>query len=86
MSRITCPETVFCGRAHTRPSTYKLNLLVEYELSALRAEGYLLKFKWDKFSALIKNKSIYSFTACRKATRALASAVKQNSDIDFYEY
>lgn len=49
-------------------------------------EGYLLKFKWDKFSALIKNKSIYSFTACRKATRALASAVKQNPDIDFYEY
>jgi hypothetical protein len=49
-------------------------------------EGYILKFKWDKASALVKNKSVYTFTPCRAAARAVAKAIKETPEIDFYEY
>lgn len=48
-------------------------------------EGYVVRFRWDKMSALLKNKSVYTFSPCRAATRAIAAALQSESEIDFYE-
>lgn len=45
---------------------------------------YGYKWKWDKKKACFKGKKLYTFKACRKASRLVSDAVN-NKHLDFYQ-
>ena len=49
----------------------------------MHTDGYYYKWMWHKKDALFINKSVYSFTATRKAKRRMADLLKKN-EIDFF--
>jgi len=48
-------------------------------------DGYRVKWVWDKFTATIKNQSIYSLKMTRQNKQELSKAIK-NYKTDYYEY
>jgi len=49
----------------------------------MHTDGYYYKWMWHKKDALFTNKSVYSFTAPRKAKRRMSGLLKKN-EIDFF--
>lgn len=49
------------------------------------SDGFIFKFVWDKLTSNLPHKSFYRFKAARYFTRLLASELKNNSKLDFYE-
>jgi hypothetical protein len=49
------------------------------------SEGYVHRFYWAKYFAIVRNKCVYAFVPCRDAKRLLAKGIKENNELDFYE-
>lgn len=45
---------------------------------------YGYKWKWDKKKALFKGKKLYTFKACRKASRLVSDAIN-NKNLDYFQ-
>lgn len=48
-------------------------------------DGYYFKWYWDKRACNITNSSVYSLVMTRANKRSIASTLKQNENLDYYE-